>query len=64
MTRLSEKRDVQDALINHLIGIGWDYLPPEEALQAGSQANSQQLGAKNRRWVRYTIIRAIDMPCL
>ena len=30
MTRLSEKRDVQDALINHLIGIGWEYLPPDE----------------------------------
>ncbi len=30
MTRLSEKCDVQDALVNHLIGIGWDYLPPDE----------------------------------
>ena len=30
MTRLSEKRDVQDALINYLIGIRWDYLPPDE----------------------------------
>jgi len=30
MTRLSEKRDVQDALVNHLIGIGWEYLPPDE----------------------------------
>jgi type I restriction enzyme R subunit len=28
MTLLSEKRDVQDQLINHLIGIGWRYLPP------------------------------------
>jgi len=36
MTRLSEKRDVQDALVNYLIGIGWDYLPPDEALQARS----------------------------
>ncbi len=34
MTRLSEQRDVQDALINYLIGIGWTYLPPEDALQA------------------------------
>ena len=30
MTRLSEKRDVQDALVNYLIGIGWEYLPPDE----------------------------------
>ncbi len=30
MTRISEKRDVQDALVNHLIGIGWEYLPPNE----------------------------------
>jgi type I restriction enzyme R subunit len=28
MTLLSEKRDVQDQLINYLIGIGWRYLPP------------------------------------
>jgi hypothetical protein len=28
MTRLSEKRDVQEALVSHLIGIGWEYLPP------------------------------------
>ena len=34
MTRLSEKRDVQDALVNHLIGIGWQYLPPDEILKA------------------------------
>ena len=26
MTRLSEKRDVQDQLVNHLMGIGWRYL--------------------------------------
>jgi len=30
MTRLSEERDVQDALVNYLIGIGWEYLPPDE----------------------------------
>ncbi|MBC7249687.1 MAG: HsdR family type I site-specific deoxyribonuclease [Anaerolineae bacterium] len=34
MTRLSEKRDVQDALVNYLIGIGWEYLSPDECLQA------------------------------
>jgi type I restriction enzyme R subunit len=34
MTRLSEKRDVQDALVNYLIGIGWEYLPPDEIVQA------------------------------
>jgi hypothetical protein len=33
MTRLSEKRDVQDALVNYLIGIGWDYLPLDEIVQ-------------------------------
>ncbi len=33
MTRLSEKRDVQDALVNYLIGIGWEYLPPDEIMQ-------------------------------
>ncbi len=32
MTRLSEKRDVQDALVNYLIGIGWEYLPPDEIM--------------------------------
>ena len=32
MTRLSEKRDVQDQLINHLIGIGWNYLPPGDVV--------------------------------
>ena len=30
MTRLSEKRDVQDALVNYLIGIDWTYLPSDE----------------------------------
>ena len=30
MTRLSEKRDVQDQLINHLVGVGWRYLPPDD----------------------------------
>jgi len=34
MTRLSEKRDVQEALVTYLIGSGWDYLPPAEALAA------------------------------
>ena len=29
MTRISEKRDVQDALVNYLVGIGWIYLPSE-----------------------------------
>jgi type I restriction enzyme R subunit len=33
MTSLSEKRDVQDALVNYLIGIGWEYLPPDEVLR-------------------------------
>ena len=30
MTRPSEKWVVQDALVNYLIGIGWEYLPPDE----------------------------------
>ena len=34
MTRLSEKRDVQDALVNYLLGIGWEYLPPGDLLRA------------------------------
>jgi len=34
MTRLSEKRDVQEALVTYLIGSGWDYLPPDDVLQA------------------------------
>jgi hypothetical protein len=33
MTLLTEKRDVQDQLINHLIGIGWRYLPPGDPAQ-------------------------------
>jgi type I restriction enzyme R subunit len=34
MTLLSEKRDVQHDLINHLIGIGWEYLPPADVAAA------------------------------
>ncbi len=34
MTRLSEKRDVQDQLVNHLIGVGWEYLPPADVAAA------------------------------
>ena len=34
MSRLSEKRDVQEALVTYLIGSGWDYVPPDEMLQA------------------------------
>lgn len=33
MTRVSEKRDVQDQLINHLIGIGWEYWPPQDVIK-------------------------------
>lgn len=33
MTLLSEKRDVQDALVNYLMGIGWQYLPPGDVAQ-------------------------------
>ena len=60
MTRISEQRDVQDALINYLIGIGWTYLPPEDALQArgGDEAQPflpdvlrEQLVALNPRLV-------------
>ena len=39
MTRITEKRDVQDQLINHLIGIGWCYQPPVDvAAEAGRKA--------------------------
>ncbi|UCC88336.1 MAG: type I restriction endonuclease subunit R, partial [Anaerolineales bacterium] len=34
MTRLTEQRDVQDQLINHLIGIDWRYLPPGDVVAA------------------------------
>lgn len=34
MTLLTEKRDVQDQLINHLMGIGWEYLPPLDVMKA------------------------------
>ena len=34
MTRLSEQRDVQDQLINHLIALGWRYLPPGDVATA------------------------------
>lgn len=34
MILLSEKRDVQDQLINHLIGVGWEYLPPADVAAA------------------------------
>ena len=34
MTRLSEKRDVQDALVNYIIGIGQEYLLPDEITQS------------------------------
>jgi len=33
MTRLSQKRDVQDALVNYFIGIGWEYLPLDKIMQ-------------------------------
>ena len=34
MSRLSEKRDVQEQLINYLVGIGWQYWPPDDVLAA------------------------------
>jgi type I restriction enzyme R subunit len=33
VSRLSEKRDVQEALVHFLIGSGWEYLPPDDVLQ-------------------------------
>ena len=33
MSRLSEKVDIQNALVHYLRGIGWDYLPPDDVLQ-------------------------------
>ncbi len=34
MSRITEKRDVQEALISYLRGLGWEYLPPVDALHA------------------------------
>ena len=34
MTRITEKRDVQDALIHYFRGLGWEYLPPVDVLHA------------------------------
>jgi hypothetical protein len=34
MSLLSEKRDVQDQLIDHLIGVGREYLPPADVAAA------------------------------
>jgi len=36
MALLSEKRDVQDQLIDHLMGIGWEHIPPDETLRLRS----------------------------
>ena len=46
MTRLSEKRDVQDALVNYLIGIGWEYLPPDEIKDFRSLGDFGSLNAE------------------
>ena len=35
MKRISEKRDVQDPLINSLIGIGWQFIPPGDFKSEG-----------------------------
>lgn len=34
MSRITEKRDVQDALVHYLRGLGWEYLPPDDVLHA------------------------------
>ena len=34
MTLITEKRDVQDQVIIHLIGIGWEYLAPADVAAA------------------------------
>jgi len=43
MPLITEKRDVQDQLINHLIGIGWEYLPPEDVMQLRGGDEAQPL---------------------
>ena len=43
MTRISEKRDVQDQLINYLIGIGWHYLPPADVMAMRGEDLTQPL---------------------
>jgi type I restriction enzyme R subunit len=50
MTLLTEKRDVQDQLINHLIGIGWRYLPPGDvAAERGGDERQPFLPAVARQ---------------
>lgn len=34
MSHLSEKRDVQEALVYFLVGGGWEYVPPDDVLEA------------------------------
>jgi len=49
MSRITEKRDVQDALIHYLRGLGWEYLPPVDTLRArGDDARQPFLPAVAR----------------
>ena len=52
MTHLSEKRDVQDALVNYLIGIGWECLLLDEIMQ-----NIRPRSSARRRY------RRCSSPC-
>jgi hypothetical protein len=54
MTRLSEKRDVQDALVNYLIGIGWEYLPPDEV--QGVLKGQGVVNPETAAWTTYRIL--------
>ncbi len=40
MSLITEKRDVQDQLINYFIGSGWEYLPP--ATVAGLRGHDER----------------------
>ncbi|MBK8903117.1 MAG: HsdR family type I site-specific deoxyribonuclease [Anaerolineaceae bacterium] len=41
MTRITEQKDVQDALIHYLRGIGWTYLPPLDVVEMRGRDEKQ-----------------------
>ena len=60
MSRITEQKDVQDQLINYLVGIGWTYLPPEECakMRGGDETDAflldlfrHQLSLLNGSWL-------------
>ncbi len=53
MTRLSEKRDVQDQLVDYLVGIGWEYIPPDDVglARGGDERESFLLEIAQRKLI-------------